>query len=104
MAKNIPPPLLLQWQKQWMEAAGLVEQLLVLLLWLRVKTCAGNHTYKANPITIKAVFLSPICLRPVMLHYVPVLQMLHVVVVVLIENTKLSLLLLCLGSQLFGQH
>ena len=52
----------------------------------------------------KAVFLSPVCLRPVVLDHVPVLEVLHVVVVVLVENTKLSLLLLCFGSQLFRQQ
>ena len=57
-----------------------------------------------NLITTKVIFLSPVCLRPVVLNHIPVLEVLHVVVVVLIKNSKLSFLLLCLGSELFGQH
>ena len=77
----------------------MVEQLLVLHLQLPVETCT-----ESNLIAIRDVFLSPICFRPVVLDYVPVLEVLHVVVVVLVENSKLSLLLLGLSSQLFGQH
>ena len=82
-----------------MEVEALVEQLLVLHLQLPVETCTDS-----NLIAIRDVFLRPICLRPVVLDYVPVLEVLHVVVVVLVENSKLSLFLLCLSSQLFRQH
>ena len=82
-----------------MVVATLVEQLLVSHLLLPAKTCTGKRV-----ITTKVNLLLPICLGPVVLHHIPVLEVLHVIVVVLVEDSKLSLLFLCLSSQLFGQH
>ena len=47
---------------------------------------------------------SPIGCRPIMLNHVPVLQVLHVIVIVLVEDSVLALLLLRLVHHLFRQN